>query len=133
MKFKFVSFIVATYAVIGFCIVAFSQQEVKGTLNYISYLLLYIIVPLYGACGVWKQSLLSVIVCLIFFTSQSIRFIGGETWFPYPPPFSLAIPFGNFAGGQGYLFDYFAASMVVFLAILVRLIFNFNNNTNKHK
>jgi hypothetical protein len=119
VKFRFASFILAMYSIVGIGVVAFSKPEVIAALNLISYIFLYIIVPIYGAYGVWKQRLSSVILSLLFFTSQCIRPIAGKSWFPYAPPFSLCVPFGNFLDGQGYLFDFFATSMVIFLALLV--------------
>ena len=126
MKFRFASFILAVYSVVGIGVVVSSKQEVKVTLNLIIYVFLYIIVPAYGAYGIWKQRLSSLIVSLLFFTSHTIRSIGVGNWFPYAPPFSLGIAFGDFSDGQGYLFDYFATSMVIFLALLIWVLFTPN-------
>ena len=103
--------------------------ETKVAFNLLSYIFLYIILPTVGAFGVCKKNLTSVVVCLLFFTSQSIRTIGGESWFPYPPPLSIGVAFGDFSDGQGYLFDYFSASMAIFLTVLV--FFAPNKQINK--
>jgi hypothetical protein len=126
VKFRFASFILSVYSLVGIGIVVSSELETKVAFNLFSYIFLYIIVPTYGAYGVWKQNLTSVVVSLLFFTSQSIRAIGGGSWFPYPPPLSLGLPFGDFSDGQGYLFDYFSASMVIFLAVLLWVLFTPN-------
>ena len=131
MKFRFASFILFVYSLVGIGIVVSSELETKAAFNLLSYIFLYIIVPTYGAYGVWKQNLTSVVVSLLFFTSQSIRVIGGESWFPYPPPLSLGLPFGDFSDGQGYLFDYFSVSMVIFLAVLLWVLFNPNKQISK--
>ena len=131
MKFRFASFILSVYSLFGIGIVVSSELESKVAFNLLSYIFLYIIVPTYGAYGVWKQNLTSVVVTLLFFTSQSIRAIGGGSWFPYSPPLSLGVTFGDFSDGQGYLFDYFSASMVIFLVILLWVLFTPNKQINK--
>jgi hypothetical protein len=118
VKFRFASLILTVYSLVGIGIVVSSELETNAAFNLLSYIFLYIIVPIFWAYGVWKQNLTCVVVSLLFFTSQSIRAIGGGSWFPYPPPLSLGVPFGDFSDGQGYLFDYFSASMVIFLAFL---------------
>lgn len=118
MKFKFASSIIAVYAIIALGVFVFSGFEHKAVINLFSYAFLYIVIPAYGAFGVWKQNQNSVFISLVFFTSQSIRTIGGDNWFLYAPPFSLGMTFGDFSDGQGYLVDYFAISMAVFLALL---------------
>lgn len=131
MKFRFASFIITVYSLIGIGVVVNSEFETKAVFNLLSYIFLYITIPIYGAYGIWKQDLTSVVISLLFFTSQSIRAIDGRSWFPYPPPFSLGVPFGDFSDGQGYLFDYFAASMVIFLAFLVRVLFTSNKKSTR--
>ena len=131
MKFRFASFILSVYSLVGIGIVVSSELETKAAFNLLSYILLYIIVPTYGAYGVWKKNPTCVVVSLLFFTSQSTRVIGRESWFPYPPPLALGLPFGDFSDGQGYLFDYFSASMVIFLVILLWVLFTPNKQINK--
>jgi hypothetical protein len=131
VKFRFASFILTVYFLLGISVVVSSEFETTAALNLLSYICLYIIVPIYGAYGIWKQNLSSIVVSLLFFASHSVRVIGGASWFPYPPPFSLGIPLGSFSDGQGYLFDYFAAAMVIFLALLVRVLFTPNQQSSK--
>ena len=97
----------------------FSEFESKPVLNLLPYVVLYILIPAYGSISVWKQSQMGLLISLLFFVSQSIRLIGGDSWLPYSPPFSLGLPFGNFSDGQGYLIDFFAISMAIFLALLL--------------
>lgn len=115
---------------IGIALVVSSAFDSHATLRIFSYVCIYIIVPAYGAYGVWKQSLASVIISLLFFASQSIRVIGGDSWFPYAPPFSLALPFGDFSDGQGYLFDYFSTSMAIMLALLLWVLLRSNKQVS---
>lgn len=123
MKFIFASFILAIYSLIGIGIVVFSEVEFKAAVNFYSYICLYIVIPAYGAYGIWKHKLNAVLISLLFFLSQSIRVIGRDSWFPFAPPFSLGVPFGNFSVGQGYLVDIFAIAMVIFLALLLWVLF----------
>lgn len=89
MKFRFASFILSVYSLVGIEIVVSCELETKVVFNLLSYIFLYIIVPTYGAYGVWKQNLTSIVVSLLSFTSQSIRAIGYGSWLPYPPPLAL--------------------------------------------
>jgi len=122
MKFKFASSILAVYAVIALGVFVFSGFENKGVFNLFSYAFLYIVIPAYGAFGVWKHNQRSVFISLLFFSSQSIRTVGGDNWFIYGAPFSLSMTFGDFSDGQGYLVDYFAISMAVLLALLLWIL-----------
>jgi hypothetical protein len=126
MKFKFVSSILAVYAIIALGVLVFSGFEHKAFINLFSYAFLYIVIPAYGAFGVWKHNQRSVFISLLLFVSQSIRTIGGDNWFLYAPPFSLGMTFGDFSDGQGYLLDFFAIFMAVFLALLFWILYSAN-------
>ncbi|NQZ22697.1 MAG: hypothetical protein HRT53_11635 [Colwellia sp.] len=126
MKFKFASSILAVYAIIALGVFIFSGFEHKAVINLFSYAFLYIVIPAYGAFGIWKHKQRSVFISLLFFVSQSIRTIGGDNWFIYGAPFSLGMAFGDFSDGQGYLVDYFAISMAVFLALLFWTLYSAN-------
>ncbi len=126
MKFKFASSILAVYAIIALGVFVFSGYENKGVINLFSYAFLYIVIPAYGAFGVWKHNQSSVFISLLFFSSQSIRTVGGDNWFIYGAPFSLGMTFGDFSDGQGYLVDFFAISMAVLLALLFCILYSAN-------
>lgn len=131
MKFKFASSILAVYSIISLGVFVFSGFENKAFINLFSFAFLYIVIPAYGAFGVWKHNQSSVFISLLFFASQSIRTLGGDNWFIYGPPFSLGMTFGDFSNGQGYLVDYFAISMAVFLALLLWILYSANKQFNK--
>ncbi|NTS77530.1 hypothetical protein HR060_11715 [Catenovulum sp. SM1970] len=118
MMFTFARFILVIYALLGIGLVMFYGAENKTPLSLIVYVLLYIVIPLYGAYSIGKKHVTGVVACLIFFMSQSIRRIGGESELAFKAPFSLGIPFGDFSDGQGYLFDCFAIFIGVLLALL---------------
>jgi hypothetical protein len=115
---------------IGIAVIVFSGFDTHAILRNFSYICIYIIVPAYGAYDVWKQSLASVIISLLFFASQSVRIIGGDNWFPYAPPFSLSLSIGDFSDGQDYLFDYFSTSMVIMLALLLWVLLRSNKQVS---
>ncbi|WDE05198.1 hypothetical protein SG34_028550 [Thalassomonas viridans] len=119
MKFKCAGFILAMFSLIGIGVMAFSGFENKPLLNIFSYLAVFVLIPAYGAYDVWHKRRKGLLAALLFFASQSIREIGGESWFPYFPPVSLGVPFGDFSDGQGYLVDFFAIAMAMLLAFLL--------------
>jgi len=118
--FKLVSIILAIYSFVGVGIIVFSEFESKPALKLFSYILVFVLIPLYGTYGIWKKSRKVLLLSLLLFLSQSIRGIGGELWFLYSPPISIGIPFGSFADGSGYLIDFFAITMTIFLFGLLR-------------
>ena len=128
MKFKLASIIIAIYCLVGIGVIIFSEFESKPILNLLSYIFVFILIPTYGAYATWNKNKKGLLICSLFFLSQSIRLIGGESWFPYFPPISLGIPFGSFANGQGYLIDFFALVMAILLAYLLWIL-----TTSKHK
>jgi hypothetical protein len=119
------------YSIVGLGVFVFSGFENKAVIKLFSYAFIFIAIPAYGAFGVWKHNRSSVFISLLLFASQSIRTLGGDNWFLYAPPFSLSIPFGDFSNGQGYLLDYFAISMTVFMALLLWILFSTNKQLNK--
>ena len=119
MKFKLTSFMLAIFSLIGVGIVALSEGENKPFFNILPYLVVFILVPAYGAYSAWHRQRKGLLVALFFFASQSIRGIGGDSGFPYLPPISLGFPFGDFADGQGYLVDFFAIFVTLVLAWLL--------------
>jgi len=124
---------IAIYSLVGLGVFVHSGFENKALINLFSYAILYLAIPAYGAFGMWRHNKSSVIILLLFFVSQSIRVIGGDNWFLYAPPFSLGMAFGNFTDGQGYLVDYFAISMVLILALLLRTLISSNNKLSPEK
>jgi len=110
----------AIYSIAGIGVVLFFEFEEESFLSSIFYVFVFILIPACSACGVWQQNKKTLIIPLLLFLSQSIRFIGGEYWFPYFPPISVGMPLGNFANGQGYLIDFFAIIMTIYLAWLLR-------------
>ncbi|WDD99300.1 hypothetical protein [Thalassomonas actiniarum] len=116
MKFKLASIVLAIFSLLAIGVVAFSGMENNPLVNIFSYLVVFILIPAYGAYGAWYKRRTALFVALMVFACQSIREVGGDSWFPYFSPFSLAIPFGDFSDGQGYLVDCFAIVMAMSLA-----------------
>jgi len=127
IAFKIASCLLIVFSVTGMAVIAFSPFESKPFFNLLSYIIAFILLPLYGAYGAWRQSRKELFFSSLFFLSQSIRFISGDLWFPYSPPISLGIPFGDFLNGQGYLIDFFAITMAIYLASLLWML-----TTSKH-
>ncbi|WDE12094.1 hypothetical protein [Thalassomonas haliotis] len=119
MKYKLASAVLALFSLLGIGVIAFSGVEDKAFVDIFSYLVVFVLIPGYGAYGVWYKRRKAMLVTLMVFASLSIREVGLDSWFPYFPPLSLGIPFGDFSDGQGYLADFFAIAMAMSLAILL--------------
>ncbi|TMO68799.1 hypothetical protein [Pseudoalteromonas aurantia] len=77
------------------------------------------VVPVYCSLCIYKRRLNGAIVAALFFDLHSVHFIGGNSWFYFPAPLSLRVAFGDFSDGQGYLFDYVAALILMIAGHLV--------------
>lgn len=123
MKFKLASSIFALISILALGITLDSEPENKAIIGVFSYMFIFIIIPAYGAYGLWKRSLVGILVSLAFSISQSVKLIGNANWLPFNPPLSLGISIGNFENGSGYFVDFFAIAMAIFLTLLLRSTF----------
>ncbi|MDO6719191.1 hypothetical protein Q4575_07260 [Psychrosphaera sp. 1_MG-2023] len=128
MKFKVASSILAIFTLIGLGIVIFSDFE--STASRLICLALYVLIPAYGAYGIFIRSRRAIFVSVAFFISQSIRMVDSESIIPHIAPITVSVPFGDFSNGQGYLIDYFAIVMVVFLIWLLKGLMTPNKSSN---
>lgn len=112
----------ALFALIGLGVTIFAG--LANTLTVFLCLILYVVIPAYGSYGTFVKSRRAIVVSMVFFVSQSIRNIDNTSLLPHISPISISFAFGDVANGQGYLIDYFAIFMVVFLAWLFRVEFN---------
>ena len=90
-------------------------------------LLLYVLLPAYGAYGTWVKSRIAIPITLVFFVSQSIRSVSSEGLIPNIAPITLSFAVGDFLNGKGYLIDFFAIFMALFLAWLFKVIITSND------
>lgn len=118
MKFTVAILILACFALIGLGIIILS--DFASTASRLICLVLYVLIPAYGAYGIFVKSKLAILVTLLFFISQSIRMVDSESLIPHIAPITLSVAFGDFSNGQGYLIDFFAMVMVVFLMWLLK-------------
>jgi presenilin-like A22 family membrane protease len=123
MKFKVPSLILVIFASIGFFICVRSGFESYN--QTIIAALLYVVIPLYGAYGLWRRKQLAIVVLIIFFAYQCIRSVEPGSAMSFTVPISISLPIGDFAKGEGYLIDLFAILMMVGLAWL----FNINRKS----
>jgi len=114
MKFKVASSILALYSLIGFIGTLYAE------LGLLMGVLFYGLIPAYGAYGTWLSSRIAIVISLLFFTSQCIRSIGTDSLLSNFTPITISFPVGDFSNGQGYLIDFFAIFMVIFLATLLK-------------
>lgn len=77
------------------------------------YTLLFPICCSLAAYHFWRAKAAAYIFGLPPCLSIVFRPIGEWAWLQLPPPISLGIPMGDFAAGRGFLFDFFAAILVI--------------------
>jgi hypothetical protein len=120
MKFKVASSILALFTLIGLVVIIYSDFE--SDLSALISILLFVLLPAYGAYGTWVKSRIAILITVVFFTSQSVRNVGTDNLFPHIAPITISSPIGDFSNGQGYLVDFFAISMAIFLAWLLKVV-----------
>ena len=131
MKFNVASSILGLFTLIGLGITISSDFESIASLLVV--FLLYVLIPAYGTYGTFVKSRSAILVSIVFFISQSIRNVGSESLMPHIAPISVSFPFGDFSNGRGYVIDYFAIFMAIFLAWLLKVIITANKQINQEK
>lgn len=128
VKFKVASAILTLFTLIGLTIVIYTDLESypKTAIS----IMLYVLIPAYGAYGTWFKSPVAILTTLLFFITQSVRRIGYGSLIPHIAPITLSFPVGEFVNGQGYLIDCFAIFMAVFLALLFKQVAFSNKQVN---
>jgi hypothetical protein len=131
VKFKVASSILALFTLIGLGVTIFSDFENIERLIICS--VLYVLIPAYGAYGTFIRSRTGILVSMTLFLFQSIRSVGSDSLIPHIAPITISFPFGDFSNGQGYLIDYFAIFMAIFLAWLLKVVITPNKSLNRDK
>ena len=124
MKFKVASSILALFTLIGLVVIIYSDFE--SDLSALISILLFVLLPAYGAYGTWVKSRIAILITEVFFTSQSVRNVGTDNLLPHIAPITISFPIGDFSKGQGYLVDIFAIFMAIFLAWLLKVVITTN-------
>ena len=130
MKFKITSAILTLYTLIGLGVTILTNFE-----NYISVvicIIFYVFIPALGAFGIWMKNRGLIFISILFFISLSIRNVGNDSIIPHIAPITVSFPFGDFANGEGYLIDYFAIFMAIFLTWLLRGLLASNQNVRRN-
>lgn len=120
MASKVISLIVALYGCIGFVIVTLTKGE--DILALISVGLLFGLLPLYFARGIWLQNKSLLIMTALYFLMQSIKYVGSDILLFNTYPISIAFPITDFSNGDGYLVDFFPIFMALLLIGLYRTV-----------
>jgi hypothetical protein len=120
-------------SILGIGLTLFAELGNKSIISLLSYIFIFIVIPAYGAYGLWKRSLCGVFVSLVFSLSQSVKLIGGSNWLPFNPPLSLGISMGSFENGSGYFIDFLAITMAIFLISLLQSTFNSKKSLSRGK
>lgn len=111
---------------IGLITIIYSDFE--SDISFLVSVLIFVAFPAYGTYGTWTKSRISIFITLLFFVSQSVRHVGVDSFIPHIAPITISFSIGDFSSGQGYLIDFFAISMAIFLAWLLKAAITLNNN-----
>lgn len=122
-KYRGVSYFLVLYGLIG--ITLFVLIEMTSLYELVFCLLVYCVIPLYCAFGIWQKKQHAIALALIPFILQSIRYVGSEAMIPSFSPITISFPLTSFEQGTGYLIDYLAITM------LCVLIYLFGENKSK--
>jgi hypothetical protein len=130
LKFTIATLIQALFALIGLGIVMYSYIE--SDLSIFISIVFYVLVPSLGAYGTYFKKRSAILVSLVFFISQVYRNISTDNLIPNIRPITISFPFGDFSNGHGYLIDFFAIFMAIFLAWLLKEVIATNKLINKN-
>lgn len=119
MGFTVATSIQLLFALIGLGITIYT--DIENNLSMLVSAILFVLIPALGAYGTYFRKPSAILVSLFFFLFQSVRSVGGDNIVPNIMPITLSFSFGDFLNGQGYLVDFFAIFMAIFLAWLLRL------------
>ncbi len=117
MKFKIVSLILSAFTLIGLGLLILTEFDSLVSAMVSS--LLYVIMPAYGAYGLWYKRRLAIGVSLMLFVWQSVRRVNPDSVIPHISPITVSVAVGDFSNGDGYVIDFFAIGMVALLAWLL--------------
>lgn len=120
MKFLVATWIQVIFSMIGAAIIAGS--DIEGNLSLVLGVLVFVIIPALGAYGTYFKNPIVILTSLVFFIFQSVRTINADSLIPNIRPISISYGFGDFSTGQGFLIDFFAIFMAIFLAWLLKVI-----------
>ncbi|WP_153914264.1 hypothetical protein [Shewanella sp. TC10] len=107
------------YGFIAAMLLMFTQPTHEQWFYQFSYCQMFIVIPFVGSYCVLKGNRLGLVPLLVLFATQVVRPLPLNELFPFQAPFSLAMPFGNFSQGQGYLVDFFAIAMLLVVASII--------------
>lgn len=116
-KYKGVSYFLGLYGLIGLTL--FILIEMTSLYKLVFCLLVYCVIPLYCAFGIWQKKQHAIALALIPFMLQSIRYVGPDATIPSISPITISFPLTSFEQGTGYLIDYLAIAM---LSVLIYLL-----------
>lgn len=120
MKFIIATSIQALFALIGLGLMLYSNFE--SNLSLVISVVLFVLIPALGAYGTHYRKRGAIMISIVFFVSQSYRSINADNIIPNIAPITISFPFGDFSTGQGYLIDFFAIFMAIFLAYLFKVV-----------
>lgn len=125
--FTLATAIMAIFSFIGLWIVFLEQYNNPHSL--ILSTLLYVIIPAFGAYGTYFKRPTAILMAAFYFASQIVRCISHDSFLPNVAPITIALPFGDFAQGKGYLIDYFAIFMAIYCSYLFKRTINLKKQT----
>ncbi|MEH6544211.1 MAG: hypothetical protein V7721_09730 [Porticoccaceae bacterium] len=120
MKFKVASAIHVILAVAGIVFLFYAAAMNFPFAGPAGYAIIFVVIPLVAAYGIWKQKYWGLVVGLVFFLPQCINYVGEVSSFQFMAPISLGITSEASGEGAFYIFNLFAIGMAVFLVVLLK-------------
>jgi len=120
LKYKLVSVFLFVYGLIGATVLVLigMQQPIAMFIC----LLLYVFIPLISAVGLWRKNKAAILLAILPFLYQSVRYVDDTSFLPSIAPITIAFPISTFEGGKGFLIDYLAIAVIVYLIYLYKQV-----------
>jgi hypothetical protein len=120
VKFKTASVLLALFSLIG--LVATLYTELESLFISVICMIMFVFIPAYGSYGIWVKNKHAIVITLMFFIWQSVRSVNADNVMPNIAPITVSFAVGDFSNGEGYLVDFFAIFMALFLAYLLKML-----------
>jgi len=106
-------------SIAGVSVILFSVVNNHSFTGPLVYIMIFIVVPLITAYGIWQRKIWGTIAGLLFFLPQCINYFGQNFSFKFMAPLSLGLTYNTSDKGSFIIVNIFAIGMITLLIILL--------------
>ena len=133
IRYQLTTALLVIIALIALAIVLLTPASNTSLFRALAYGAVFVFLPLVAAWGLWSEKTWGILLSMLFYLSQCVKPLAILSWFPFMPPVSLAIPYGNFTQGEGMLIDVYAITITAWLVFLFHSSRNSARTTQEQK